>query len=113
MKVVTDIKDDIAIVSIEGEIERDEFEELIDAFTVLFLKKIRKIIVDMGKVSYIDSAGIAQIISIQTKLKDSSSRMIFANLKDMVKKLFEILRLEEIFEITPTMGEAIKKMEGK
>ena len=110
MKVLTDLKDDIALVSIEGEIERNNFEDLIDAFTVLFLKKARKIIVDMGKVSYIDSAGIAQIISIQAKLKDNSSRMIFINIRDTVKKLFEILRLDEIFEISPTMDEAIERM---
>ena len=53
------------------------------------------IIFDMKKVRYLDSSGVSFLLNIKKKL---GKEMILKNCNMSIKKIFEVLNLEEMFE---------------
>ena len=64
----------------------------------------------MAKVIYISSSGIRVFIATYRQLKSDGGKMILADLNNSVNKIIEIAELKELFEICPTVDEAILQM---
>lgn len=108
MKMTTDREGDIFVCRLEGEIDFNNSPELRKSFIKLIEDQARKVILDLEKVTYIDSSGLATLVEMLQKLKNSSGRLKLANLQEKVKSVFEITKLEKIFEIYPQIQQAIE-----
>ncbi|GAB6189773.1 anti-sigma F factor antagonist [Marinitoga arctica] len=62
-------------------------------------KDISTIIIDFSALTTIDSSGIGQLISLKKKLNESNKELILINMDEKVKKLFSLLKLQEVFNI--------------
>ena len=111
-KVELDYREDVAIISIEGEVDGENFAEITDAFTVIFLKQMNNMVVDMSKVSYINSQAISGFLSLNSKVADVDGKLILVGLGGEVEKIFEMLRLGEVFSMSATTDEAIKGLKA-
>ncbi|HPW65316.1 MAG TPA: STAS domain-containing protein, partial [Candidatus Omnitrophota bacterium] len=72
-----------------------------------------KILIDLSKVDYMDSSGIATFVEAFQRTKRYSGRLILAGLTAAVRGVFEIAKLENIFEIAADRGEAQSRFSGK
>lgn len=54
-------------------------------------------VLDFKDVSYLNSMSIAAIIALNKKVKAAGGQMALANLKDNIKSVFRILKLEKLF----------------
>ncbi len=65
------------------------------------------IVVDLTDVSFMDSTGLGVLVGRlkQIRLNDGSMRLVAAN--DRVLKVFTITGLDKVFEIYPTVDEAL------
>ena len=67
-----------------------------------------KIVINFKDVSYIDSSGLATLVELLKGLRSYGGRLKLSNLSTKVKNLFEITKLEKLFDISLTEEEAIK-----
>ena len=69
----------------------------------------RQFVLNLGEVSYIDSSGLGQLISIWTSIRNKNGHMTILNPAKRVERLFEITRLNTVFEILQNEDEAVQK----
>lgn len=66
--------------------------------TILIDEK-KEILVDFGKLEYMDSTGLGVLISLYKKTKDNNLTFCLTNLKPNIYKLFDITGLNNVFKI--------------
>ena len=73
----------------------------IDKFidNLIIKKKINKVIVDLHRISYIDSSGIGILVVCKKKLDLVNGCLKIVNVNDQVKKVFTTLNIDKIIEI--------------
>jgi anti-sigma B factor antagonist len=69
-----------------------------------------RIVLDMAGISYITSSGLRVLLSFIKKLKSSSGVLKLAALTAPVEEAFRSSRLTEVFDIYPTVREAMEAM---
>jgi anti-sigma B factor antagonist len=65
------------------------------------------VIVDLGKINYIDSTGIGELVGYLGRFRNASRKLILVNPSERVKKLLEVARLAELFPIYDTVEAAV------
>ncbi|MBN8220093.1 MAG: STAS domain-containing protein [Turneriella sp.] len=102
-------KDGITILDIQGEIDLYNAPEIKDIIQKLIEAQKYNVIINLEKVSYIDSSGIGALISSLSNLKKYQGGLKIINVYASVKKVFELTKLTSFFEIYESEGEALAK----
>ncbi len=70
-------------------------------------KKTPKVFLNLEKVRYIDSSGIASLVEGLKASRDQGSRLILYGLSKTVREVMELSRLQKIFEIHDNEAQAL------
>jgi anti-sigma B factor antagonist len=70
-------------------------------------KKTPKVFLNLEKVRYIDSSGIASLVEGLKASRDQGSRLILYVLSKTVREVMELSRLQKIFEIHDSEAQAL------
>ena len=54
---------------------------------------------DMHNLEYIDSSGLGVLITVQKRVLQRGGKVIIRNMRGTVKELFELTRLDKVFDI--------------
>lgn len=106
MKISSSNCGDIQVLELSGELDYHSSPELREKLTELTAKQTGKILVNLSGVDYMVSSGIATFVEAFQKAKRYQGRLILAALTPTVRGVFEIAKLDSIFEITPTVQDA-------
>ncbi len=107
MEVKSLQQDGVMIFQVHGEINISTSPDLKKAFEK---QATRKIVVDLERVSYIDSSGLATLVEMLKKTKSQGGALGLAGMTDKVKSLFEITKLDKLFFISQNQQEAVTKI---
>lgn len=66
-----------------------------------------RLIVDLSAVDYMDSSGVATLVQALQQVKRYSGRLVLVAPNDRVLSIFQIARLDSIFQIVATHAEAV------
>ncbi len=108
MQLRTDEKDGVSICYVDGEINMNTAPQLKKEFEKVVAGKRKKVIISFDKVPYIDSSGLATVVEVFKKLRAYGGILKLVSLSPKVKNLFEITKLEKIFDILESEEEAIR-----
>lgn len=108
MKVNKIIKEDILVLEIEGEIDALNSRKLEEIIKDSISEGIVKIVIDMSKLIFINSIGLALLTDMIKILRDSNGDLKFANLHPNIEKIFKLTGLERYFDIYSSLNEAIE-----
>jgi anti-sigma B factor antagonist len=100
-------KDDIVILDITGEIDLYNAPEIKDIINKLIEEQKYNVIINLEKVSYIDSSGIGALISSLSNLKKYQGGLKIINVYASVRKVFELTKLTSFFEIFDAEEDAV------
>lgn len=67
----------------------------------------RKVLLNMSKVRYIDSSGIASLVEGLKASRDNGTRLILYGMSPSVREVIELSRLQKIFEIYDSEEQAL------
>lgn len=95
------------IVELAGEIDLHESPQLREAINPLVTGRIAPVLVDMTGVTYIDSSGLAVLIEAFQKVSAYGGKLILFGIQENVMAVFQIARLDQVFEIQPDKPAAI------
>jgi anti-sigma B factor antagonist len=70
------------------------------------------IVLDLGKVRYINSTGLGILVSGLTSLKKNMGQMKICNLSDRIDRLFSVTSLTTVFPTFDSLDEAVASFYG-
>lgn len=107
MSVKTESKNGIIVCRVEGEIDINSSPDFKKAFDKLISGKTPRIVINLSKVTYVDSSGLATLVEIFKNMKSYGGKMRLASLSPKIRSLFEITKLEKLFEIMASEEDAM------
>src|ERR1019366_3813524 len=99
---------DIAILDLSGQIKLGEGSSVLrDSVKELLAKGQKKILLNLGDVSYIDSSGIGELVSAFTSVRNQDGELKLLHLTKKVHDLLQITKLYTVFDIKDDEAAAI------
>ena len=95
------------ILELGGEIDMKCSAALKTKFTELYEQNPQVLVVNMEKVEFLDSSGLASLVSALKWCRQNDCELKLAGLCKRVKSIFEICKLESIFKIYDSEDEAL------
>ena len=102
---------DIDIVLLSGRFIMADAPEARERLKSLIDEGSGKLIIDMEKVTFIDSSACAVLISAFKNMQIKSGRLVLVT-SPIVQSLIELTRLHTIFEIAPALPAALGTFEA-
>ena len=99
MSQKTKIVDDQMQVVLAGTIYVQEAKVIGAKLIKLIDKGQTSLLIDLSQVDYIDSFGLGMLVSMQKLALESNGGIKIKGIRGCVKKMFEVTRLTEMFEI--------------
>jgi anti-sigma B factor antagonist len=108
VKLSTRLMGDVTVVDAAGRLTRGDgatsFRETIHQ---LALSGQKKLLLNLAEVSYIDSSGIAEMVSGITTLSHQGGMMKLLNLPERGRNLLKITSLDKMFEVHDDEAKAV------
>ena len=99
----------VTVVDMSGRITLGEGSVILrDAIKDLLGKGQKKILLNLGDVTYIDSSGIGELVSAFTSVRNQGGELKLLNLTKKVHDLLQITKLYTVFDIRDDEGTAIQ-----
>ena len=109
VKLTTRQVGDVTVVDVAGRITLGEGSATLrDAMRDMVSKNQKKILLNLGEVSYIDSSGIGELVSGFTTVTNSGGNLKLLNLNKRVKDLLQITKLYTVFDVHEDEAGAIR-----
>ena len=109
VKLTTRQVGDVTVVDVAGRITLGEGSATLrDAMRDMVSKNQKKILLNLGEVSYIDSSGIGELVSGFTTVTNSGGQLKLLNLNKRVKDLLQITKLYTVFDVHEDEAGAIR-----
>lgn len=101
--------DGITVLDLSGRITLGEGSVILrDTIRDLIGRGQKKILLNLGDVSYIDSSGIGELVSAFTTVRNQGGELKLLNLTKKVHDLLQITKLYTVFDIKDDEAIAIK-----
>ena len=107
MEVKSLERDGVTVFQVSGEINISTSPELRKQFEK---QPAKKVVVDLEKVIYVDSSGLATLVEMLKKTRSQGGSLGLSGMSDKVRSLFEITKLDKLFLIAKTQDEAVSKV---
>lgn len=109
MQLKTRKIEDVNVVDINGKITLGEGNVILrDTIRNLLARGERKILLNLGDVSYIDSSGIGELVSSFTTTTNQGGQLKLLNLGRKVHDLLQITKLLTVFEVFTSEAEGLQ-----
>jgi anti-sigma B factor antagonist len=100
-------KDRADVLPLKGEIDLHVSPSVTASLNARIEKKPQRLVIDLSDVTYIDSAGLAALIEAMQKVEGYGGKFLLAGLQETVRSIFEISRLDQVFQIFPDVNAAM------
>ncbi len=67
-----------------------------------------RLVIDLSGTPYVDSSGVATLVEGLQIVQAEGGTMVLAGMSDRVRGVFEIARLDTVFEVADTVEEALR-----
>ena len=104
---------DVTVVTLSGELDATNNQELSEVLDKELGEGRRRFVVDLGGVGFVDSSGIATLVRFYKNVQAGSGEMCLAQPQPPVKRIFELTRLDQVFDIYPDFTEAVRHFEAR
>jgi len=98
---------DITIIDVEGQLIVGNRQDLKHRVLEELEKGARKFLIDFERTGYIDSSGLGVLVSLSKKIREQGGELRLANLNEDLRTLFELTKLDTLFQIADSRGEAL------
>jgi anti-sigma B factor antagonist len=100
---------DVAIVDVSGKITLGEGAgTLRETIASLLAEGRKKILLNLGDVSYIDSAGLGELVGAFTSVRNRGGSIKLLNVQKKMQDLLQITKLYTVFETYDDEQEALR-----
>jgi anti-sigma B factor antagonist len=103
---------EIAVVDFSGKITLGEGSSLVRQMVQDLVRNGQgKILLNLGDVDYIDSAGIGELVNAYTRVRDAGGELKLVNLTRRVHDILQIARLFTVFDVQSSEPSALSSFD--
>ncbi|SRR6266511_265505 len=103
---------DVAIVVLPGaSLDAGNAKEFKQEMTPV-LGANAKVVFDLSELQFVDSSGLGALLSCLRQLNAAGGGLKLCGMAKSVRSLFELVRMERIFDIVETKADAISAFQG-
>src|SRR5438105_1435828 len=95
------------VLPLEGEIDLHVSPEVAESLRTITAKKPTVLVVDLSRVTYIDSSGLAVLIHAMQDVKEYGGTLTLSGITADVRAILEMARLDQVFLIDPRDDELL------
>ncbi|MEX2218330.1 MAG: STAS domain-containing protein [Phycisphaerales bacterium] len=106
MRVVTQTEGGTVTIAPEGDVDLARSPTLRAALRQALAAKPQRLVVDLTGVDYMDSSGVATLVEALQTARRGSTRLVLCAMKERVRSIFEIARLDGVFTIVDSREKA-------
>jgi anti-sigma B factor antagonist len=100
---------DVSVLDVAGRITLGEGSSALrDTLREMVGKGQKKVLLNLGEVSYIDSSGIGELVSGFTTVTNNGGQLKLLNLSKRVKDLLQITKLYTVFDVHDDEAAAVR-----
>lgn len=103
------LENDIYILSINKIVNAGNIQEFKEKIQELKTNKAKKIIIDFNSIDFIISEAMGQLVSLLKYIREYKGKIVICNLNSKVRRLFNITRLDLVFNIVESLNDAKEK----
>jgi anti-sigma B factor antagonist len=108
MKASSRKVDGVVIIDLSGRITLGEGAVVLrDTVKEISSRGEKKILLNLGDVTYIDSSGIGELVSAFTSVKNAGGELKLLNLTKKVHDLLQITKLYTVFDVQDSEASAL------
>ncbi len=100
-------EDGVLVVGVDGQLIVGNRHELKQKLGDALEAGTRRFVVDFSATGYIDSSGLGVLVSLARKIGESGGAIRLAALNTDLKTLFELTKLDTLFELFDTVEAAL------
>src|ERR1035438_6770328 len=108
LTLATQIKDGILVVDCSGRIVFGEESSLLRDTVKKVLSDYNGIVLNLGKVDYIDSGGLGILVELRTSAQNAGGTIKLTGLTKRVSDLLQITKLLTVFDVYNSEAEAVE-----
>ena len=95
------------VLPLEGDIDLHVSPAVRESLNAMIKKKPKRMVIDLSRATYIDSAGIAVLILAMQEVEAYGGKFFLSGLQETIRLIFETSRLERVFRIFPDVDAAL------
>jgi len=108
MNIKEKMQGDVAVVALKGNLMGEpDTTEVREKVYSLLQDDVKKIVLDLGKVKWMNSSGLGSLIAAMTSVKNKGGDMRLANITEKVESVFMITQLIKVFKTYETVDRAV------
>lgn len=107
MQIKMEEKEGVVVCRVKSDVDINSSPDVRDYFERLTREKKEKILIDFETVDYVDSSGLATFVEILKNMRAYGGKLKIINLTDKVQGLFEITKLDKLFDIATSETDAL------
>jgi len=114
MHVTERVVGDVTIVDVSGKVTLGDGGDVVlkDKMASLVQQGTKKVLLNLGDVSYVDSAGLGAIVQSYATMNKNGGSLKLLNTTKRIKDLLSITKLLTVFECHDNEADAIKSFDG-
>ena len=102
--------DNAVVLAITGDVDLYSSPTVRKILISLTDKKTSNILIDLGKCTYMDSSGVATLVEGLQQVGKYKGKLKLFGLDAAVKEVFELSRLDKVFEIHTDQDSALESL---
>lgn len=111
MQIKENIVENIAIITLKGDlIGEPETTKLREKVRSLITDDIKKVVIDLADVAYINSTGLGSLISVLTTIRNAGGDLKLSRVGEKINSIFVITQLIKVFDTYETQERAISSL---
>ena len=95
------------VLSLEGDIDLHVSPGVTESLNAMIKKRPERIVIDLSRATYIDSAGMAALILAMQEVEAYGGKFFLSGLQETLRLIFETSRLDRIFRIFTDVDAAL------
>jgi len=100
-----------AVIHLKGMMmDKSHSSPMLTEVDTLVKNGTNRFVVNLADMDYMNSSGLNTLVNILTKSRTKGGEVVIANVSEKVKQLFLITKLNTLFTITDSIGEAEKNL---
>ncbi len=107
MEIQSRVEDGAAVVTVTGRMDALTAPAYQEKLNELIAGGTTAVVVDFDGLDYISSAGLRVILSTAKELKGKGVQVCFANVRGIVKEVFDMSGFGSIFQMHDSVGAAL------
>lgn len=100
---------DVTVITVTGDITLNKGGDVIlkDKINSVLQQGQKKLLLDLGRVAYVDSAGLGQLVQVKVTAGRNAAELKLLNITKRLKDLLVVTRLSTVFDSFENEAEAL------